>query len=135
LFNSGGCNSFEAVVKNDRYEGSSSLYIKNVSGRAPDKFGTICQRVPVKKGCPYLISFYAMGRNIASNSAVSLAVDVKWLIRPISLPAGSFNWKYFSGVFKLQTDFAEIRIISEDSGEVWIDDIEVTEIEGKNRFY
>jgi hypothetical protein len=60
---------------------------------------------------------------------VSIVVDPAWRIRPISLPAGSFDWQRFTGEFTLNKGTAQLRILCEDMADVWIDDVEVTPLD------
>ncbi|MDQ7824070.1 MAG: hypothetical protein RDV48_14815 [Candidatus Eremiobacteraeota bacterium] len=71
---------------------------------------------------------WAKGENLSSRGAVNIAVDEGWGVRPVVLPQGSSPWTLYRGTFSLQQDYADVRILSEDCGEAWIDDITVTRV-------
>ena len=56
-------------------------------------------------------------------------VDSQWRVRPIQLPAGSYDWTEFSGEFSLTANTADLRILMEDRGEVWLDSIVIRPVE------
>ncbi len=123
------CQSTAELDEAVKESGLVSLHIINPSARAANVYGTMVQRIPINKNTPYRVALWAKANDLASFGAVSIVVDEAWGIRPIVLPAGTYSWKEFSGVFSLPKDYAEFRIISEDKGEVWIDDIRVVPIE------
>jgi hypothetical protein len=124
---SGNCRSNAFARKGSGRDGNAALYIDNPTPRGPNVFGTTVQQIVIQPGKEYRISLYAKGKGLASGGAINISVDPAWTIRPIHLPAGSFDWRKFEGTFKLPSSTAEFRIISEDVGEAWIDDIGVTE--------
>jgi hypothetical protein len=54
-----------------------------------------------------------------------VVADDGWKVRPIQLPRGSYDWTPFLGVFALPQATANLRLLSEDRGEVWLDDIRI----------
>lgn len=129
-WNGGGCQSeirLDEVVKKS---GLVSLYIFNPTPRNPNVYGTTAQRVAVKPNGRYRITLWAKGRNLASAGAIQFSVDSSWKIRPVSLPAGSFSWRKFDGIFTVPENYIDFRIISQDQGEAWIDDIELVLLDG-----
>lgn len=124
--NSGACSSRANVSAQVHQGGKASLHIINTSPRAANVFGTTVQKIAIQPGQNHKITLWAKGRELASRGAISIIVDAAWNVRPIALPSGTFEWQKFEGTFVLPTPTADIRIISEDRGEVWIDDISVT---------
>ncbi|MCL5105371.1 MAG: carbohydrate binding domain-containing protein [Armatimonadetes bacterium] len=124
-WNAGECKSTVDTDETIKKSGLASLYIYNPTPKKPNTYGTMAQRVAVKKNHIYRLTLWAKGNALASRGAVSIIVDPTWKVRSINLPAGSFSWKKFSTVFSLPTDYADVRILSEDQGEAWIDDIRV----------
>jgi len=124
-WNSSNCNSTAEVDERVAMEGIVSLYIANSSPRAAQVYGTTAQRIRIEPKRPYRITIWARGLELGSNGAVSVVVDDAWQVRPIALPKGSFAWTRLSGTFSLSADHADIRILSEDIGEAWIDDVRV----------
>lgn len=110
-------------------EGLASLHVINPSTRAPQVYGTTAQRIPIEPNRPYRITVWVRGLDLASAGAVSVVVDEVWQVRPIALPAGSYAWTRLSGTFSLAADHVDIRILSEDAGEAWLDDVTVEPLE------
>ena len=131
-WNSGNANSQATVVnlgenRPPNSSASTALYLVNNSGRSPHVFGSTSQRINVRKGARYTVSFWAAARNLASRGAVNIAVDLQWNIRPVSMDAGSYGWTFFSGTFTAPENFVDLRIIFEDRGEVWITEMTLTD--------
>ena len=124
-WNSGGCGSTVEIDETGAIEGAAALHIINPSPRAAQVYGTVAQRIRIEPNRPYRITVWARGLDLASAGAVGLVVDDAWRVRPVSLPAGSYAWTRLSGTFSLPADYADIRILSEDAGEAWIDDVRI----------
>jgi len=124
-WNSGNCRSSAEADRSIRKNGAASLHIVNQSARAPDVFGSTQQPVSIIPNNQYRITLWARSRRLASNGAVEIVVDREWKVRPIHLPQGSYDWTRFSGLFSLPEKTAQLRILSQDRGEAWIDDIEI----------
>ena len=52
-------------------------------------------------------------------------MDEAWKVRPIQLPKGTYDWTRFTGAFSLPANTAQLRVLSQDVGEVWIDEIRI----------
>ncbi|MBI3465123.1 MAG: C39 family peptidase [Planctomycetes bacterium] len=113
------------VDRQVKRSGERSLHIVNRSPRAPHVYGTTQQPLQIEPGRRYRVSLWARASGLASDGAVSILVDPEWKVRPIALPKGTYDWTAFSGEFSLPHADAQIRILSEDVGEAWIDDIQV----------
>lgn len=124
-WNAGECKSTVETDETVKRGGSMSLHIYNPTPKKLSNYGTMAQRVAVKKNHVHRLTLWAKGSALASKGAVSILVDPAWKVRSINLPAGSFSWKKFTAVFALPADYADVRILSEDQGEAWIDDIRV----------
>lgn len=122
-WNSGGANVRAGTVNLTGAGVSTGLYIQNSSGRGPHVYGTTAQRINVQQGATYRISFLGMARNLGSNGGVNITVDPAWRIRPVSMPGGTYNWRRFEGTFVAPANYIDLRILSEDRGEVWITDM------------
>ena len=128
-WNSGNCRSRVELDETDAMHGLVSLHIINPSKRAPNVYGTTAQLIHIVPNQPYRITLWAQGLKLASPGAVSIVVDDAWAVRPIALPAGTYAWMRLSAVFSLPADHASIRILSEDAGDAWLDDISITPLE------
>lgn len=110
--------------------GNTSLRITNYSPLAPHVYGTTAQRVSITPGRTYRITLWAKASKLASNGAVFIVVDDEWKVRPIALPTGTFAWRRYEGTFSLPGNHADVRIVSQDRGLVWIDDIQIAPLQG-----
>lgn len=124
-WNSASCRSSARISAKTSKSPNASLFIHNPSPRAPHVYGTTAQKILINPRRRYRLVVWASARDLASPGAVSFCVDPEWRVRPVNLPAGSFPWTQFDGMFTLPGDSAEIRILSEDKGAVWLDDIKV----------
>jgi hypothetical protein len=128
-WNSMECQSTAEVDSLVQYGGSKSLHVVNSSARKPHVFGTASRPIRLQPGQRYRLSVQAMGRNLASDGAVNFAVDNKWLIRPVHLPKGTYGWRELTGEFVAQAPEGTLRIILEDRGEAWLDDIVLIQVD------
>ena len=124
-WNSGDCHSTAEIDETGAIEGAAALHIINPSPRAAQVYGTVAQRIRIEPNRPYRITVWVRGLDLASAGAVALVVDDAWRVRPVTLSAGTYAWTRLSGTFSLPTDYADIRILSEDAGEAWIDDVRI----------
>lgn len=127
-WNSGGCGSSAEADWRVRRNGNYALRINNPSPRKPEVFGTTQQPVTFQQGHRYRIEVWALGRNLASHGAVSLVVDSQWRMRPIQLPAGTYDWQQLKGEFVWPGGEGQCRILSEDRGEARLDDISIIDL-------
>ncbi len=132
-WNSKGCQSSANIDTQYRHSGNASLHISNRSSRAPHVFGTTQQPIAIAPGRRYEISLWAKARGLASDGAVSIVVDSAWKVRPIQLRKGTYDWTQFRAEFTLQEKTMQLRILSEDQGEAWLDDLRVVEVESEER--
>jgi hypothetical protein len=105
-----------------------ALYIRNESGRGPHVYGTTSQRILVEPGRTYQIMLLAAAKGLRSNGGASITVDPQWRIRPIRLDGGTRQWTKYSGTFTADSSYIDLRIISEDAGEVWISDLKMHQL-------
>ncbi|MEX1232293.1 MAG: hypothetical protein WEB58_18755 [Planctomycetaceae bacterium] len=127
-WNSNNCDSSATIDATRSRSGSQSLHIINKSARAPNVFGTTQQPFSTTLGKRYRLSMWARANDLASHGAVSLIVNEDWSLRPVLLPQGTYGWTQFIGEFSSMTGTTQIRILSEDQGEVWLDDIQLEEL-------
>ena len=128
-WNSGNCKSQARLDEATKKSGLVSLYIYNPTPKNPNVYGTTAQRVTIRPNQLYRLTLWAKGNRIATPGAVSIVVDSEWKIRPIQLPARTFSWKKFESVFSLPAQYVDIRILSEDKGEVWLDDMSLVALD------
>ncbi len=107
----------------------TALRIVNSSGRAAHVFGTTAQRINVQRGGTYQISFFGYARDLASNGGIVITVDPQWKVQPISMPSGTYDWQKFTGTFVASDDYIDLRIISQDRGEILISSMSMVRIQ------
>jgi len=124
-WNEGKCNSTAAQDAAGRKPDTKCLQVVNKTPRAPNQFGTTQQAVAIVAGQRYQITLWARAKGLASDGGAGVAVDEAWKVRPIQLPKGTYDWTRFTGTFSLAANTAQLRILSEDVGEVSIDELRV----------
>jgi len=124
-WNENKCNSTAAQDAAGRKPGAKCLHVVNQTPRAPNLYGTTQQAIAVAAGQRYQITLWARAKGLASDGGVNVAVDEAWKVRPIQLPKGTYDWTRFTGTFSLPANTVQLRILSEDVGEVWIDEIRI----------
>ena len=127
-WNRGGCDSSASIDRVVRRSGRASLHLVNRSGFASNVYGTTQQPLTIIPGQRYRIELWAKARGLARNAAVNIIVDENWGTRPIHLRAGTYDWTRFRGDFTLPVATAQLRILIEDKGEAWLDDISISPV-------
>jgi len=122
----GKCQATAEADSQIKRSGNRSLHVVNHSSGSANVYGTTQQPIRIEPNQTYRITLWAKAHRLASDGALNIAVDSAWQIRPIRLPKGSYDWRRFTATFALPTSTAQLRILSEDRGEVWIDDITIT---------
>jgi hypothetical protein len=109
--------------------GLKSFKIVNKTPMSPHAYRTMSQRITgLKPDTRYRISFWikALG---AGASTLKIITDSTW-DSGRGIDAGTYDWR--EHVLNLRTkageSFTDLRILSEEPGTVWIDDIELREI-------
>lgn len=119
----GKANARASTVKGTRHSGSQSLMIKNRSRKAPHVYRTLAQRVSgLKRNTEYRLVFWVKGQNL-STRAFFVTTTQNWDNR-IYVRGGTYGWTKFSRVYNTgNNSYLDVRIISEDRGTVFLDDI------------
>jgi hypothetical protein len=111
-------------IDSDIYKsGSPSFKITNNSPLEAHIYGSMSQRITgLLKNSDYIASFWVKAER-ASKGTLEITTDLNWFNRT-SIEPGTYNWKEFSHVFSTGSNtFVDFRIISEEPGTVWVDDI------------
>lgn len=103
--------------------GKKSFKITNDSPLEAHIYGSMSQRISgLMRNTNYIASFWAKTER-ASRRTFEITTDLKWLKRK-HIEAGTYDWEQFSHVFNTgDNTFIDFRIISEEPGTVWIDEI------------
>ncbi len=123
-WNHSDCRSFAEVTSEDSHSGELSLHIRHESPAAEGLFAETSQKLPATPGSRYRISLWAKAQGLAVNGLYLVAgSEIK--IPHVNLPAGDYDWRPLAGEFTAEGDEIQIRIVSRDIGEVWLDDIQI----------
>ena len=106
-----------------KYSGDWALRIDNASPEGTNDFGATQQRVPIIRNATYRFSMMAKARNLGPKSFHVVINRNKFRI--IRLDPGTYDWKQFTGTFKLNASEAMVRLRMRSTGTVWIDDLKI----------
>lgn len=106
-----------------RHSGSKSFRITNNAAFVAQLYGSMSQRVTgLLKNTDYVASCW-LKTDRAGTRAFEITVDLAWAKRK-AIDAGTYDWREFSFVFNTgDYSWMDYRILSEDAGTVWVDDM------------
>jgi len=122
----GRADASAAVDGSAAHTGSASLRIQNRSAFEPQVYRTMAHTVTVTSGAEYCLRFWGRGQNLGVPTSLTVTWERSWASR-ISLPPGTFDWQEFSSTFVAEADAIDIRLITENTGTVWVDDFSLTQ--------
>lgn len=125
-WNSEGCRSFAKVDTDVAHDGSASLRISNFSPGRPRVFGTTSQRIRnVTPNTVYEVELWARAEKLGP-AAVQIILDPGWMVRPITLPPGTYGWTRFRvQVNSGDLSFIDFRILHQNLGTAWLDGLSI----------
>lgn len=131
-WNSLNAQAYMKIDTDIRHSGERALRVTNASRHAPHVFTTTSQRITgLRPNTVYRVSLWAKAQNLAPG-AVSFAVDAAWVKRLLSLPPGTYDWQPFSATVNLgHSHYIDLRLIHQNTGTVWLDDLVVVEETGE----
>ena len=111
------------IDRSVRRSGMNSFAITNNSPLEQHIYGSMSQRVSgLEPHSEYVATFWTKAEG-ARAGTLEITTDLKWLQRK-PIEAGTYDWKPFSRVFNTgDENFVDFRLISEEPGKVWLDDI------------
>lgn len=121
----GSANATATVVAGVAHSGASSLQIVNSTPFTPNVRRSMSQQVQVRAGASYCLSFWARSQG-SQAGILSIAVD-KALSHRVGVTPGTYDWTRFSSTFTAEAATIDIRLISENVGKVWVDDVSVAQ--------
>ncbi|MEF2248516.1 S-layer homology domain-containing protein [Paenibacillus sp. IITD108] len=123
---SGNVHASAAAVKGVSHSGESSLQIKNDSPLQPNVYINVSQTIPVEPDTTYEFRVWVKGEN-AKNTWFPGGAAMK---QRKSFPSGTYDWREV--VYEYTTGANEtsykLMIVSENTGTIWIDDIQVLKV-------
>lgn len=117
------------VDRDVRHSGQASLRVTNTTPAGHNLFTTTAQRIEgLEPHSVFRLRLFAKADKLV-RGAVKFTVDAGWEIAPLVLPHETYDWKelvaYFSNGFN---DVVDFRIIHQDVGTIWLDDISIEKI-------
>ena len=118
---------FDLDIK-DPFAGKCSLHIKNSTPKAPNVFGAANQYIKLVPGVKYKLSVQVKGQG----GGLTIKRGRRW--RSILKIKPAAEWRTYTRTFQIKDDelapngLTLLNIISEDSGEVWLDDLKITAV-------
>ncbi|MEM7473376.1 MAG: protein kinase [Planctomycetota bacterium] len=125
--NQGGCQATARSTLDFKHAGKYSLRIQNVASPQPDRRGSMQQSFPTDAGKIYKIKLWARTRNAKDNTPsvhIGSGKD-KATQRILAIPAGTLDWTEYEGEFEADSNLSVLKIVSEDQGTVWLDELRV----------
>ena len=112
----------DTVVKKS---GEKSLKIINNSPRDAHIYGSMSQRITgLQKNTNYVATFWIKAER-SGRGTFEITTDLPWMKRK-PIEAGTYDWTEFTQIFNTAgSNFIDFRILSEEPGTVWVDDIKL----------
>ncbi len=113
------------IVSNNAADGSTAVQIINLTPKTPNVFGAMTQYVKLAPGVEYSLSIKVKG----NGGGLSIRRGRLW--RGVISIKPSAAWRTYTRNFKIDSKELEpngltvLKIISEDKGKVWIDDLKI----------
>jgi hypothetical protein len=116
------------LVTDVKRSGGSSLKIVNNQEHIPHLYGTISQRMTgLEPNSPYRAELWVKADR-ARSRALQVTTDLEWVHRTAIAP-GTYGWTKVIHDFSTgEAPYIDFRLISEEPGTVWVDDIKVNRI-------
>ncbi len=126
-WNSMNALAFMKIDTDQSHSGNKSLRITSYSPPQPHVFTTTSQRIAgLKPNTVYRLSLYAKAENL--KRGILVITDAAWGKRQVLAPAGTYDWKECRGTVNIgHNDYIDVRLVLEDTGTVWLDDLVVEE--------
>jgi hypothetical protein len=121
----GAADADGTVVTDVVHAGKKAFKIVNRTAKKPAIYKTFSQRVTLTKGAPYCLSWWGREDNAAAG-LLSLTWEKTFAGR-LTMPAGSTTgWGQWAASFNAEDAAVDIRVLSENTGTAWIDEIYLT---------
>lgn len=121
----GAADADAVVVSDSVHSGQYALRITNRSARTAQIYRTMSQKVAVKGGQQYCLTYWVRTAN-ALNGVLNFRMNDAWTI-VLSPAGGAPAYTWYAGTFVAEDNNIDLRIVSENTGTAWVDDIELTE--------
>jgi len=105
--------------------GNKSFKITNNSPLQAHIYGSMSQRITgLQENSNYKVTFWVRAER-AGSKTFEITTDLRWIHRKL-IESGSYNWQQFTYLFNTgNSNYIDLRFISEEPGTVWVDDIAV----------
>ncbi len=127
-WNSGNAHAFMKIDMAEKFAGQRSLLIGSNSPTAPHVFTTLSQRIGgLRPNTMIRLRCTLKARDLKPGAGL-LTIDAAWAKR-FALPSGTYDWRPFSITVNIgHNDSIDFRIVMQDIGWLWLDDIVVEEV-------
>lgn len=128
-----GANIRYKIDSDVKKSGLKSLKIISNQPLTPYMYGTACQAITgLIKNTKYMASFWVKAE-LANEKTLRVTMDfVEWSSNK-ELEEGTYDWREFRFIFDTKdSNYIEFRILSEEPGTVWIDDISINRLFPEN---
>lgn len=120
----GSADAEAAVVSDVTHSGSYALRIVNRSAAAPNVYRTLSQKVAVQGGAQHCLTFWERTQN-GTPGMLTFRLNDSWG-SALGIGAGSASWAQRAFTFTAEDGNIDLRIVSENTGTAWVDDIVLT---------
>ena len=106
--------------------GAKSFKITNNQTFMPNLYGSMSQRITgLLPNTDYLAAVWVKAER-AGKRTLEITTDLEWKGR-LTIEPGTYGWRRYTQVFNTgDSTYVDFRILSEDPGTVWIDDLSFT---------
>lgn len=130
-WNSKNARAYMKIDTAVTHSGDRALRITNFSPAAPHVFTTTSQRIEgLEPNTVVRVSMFVKAKDLAPG-AVTFTVDAGWTKRLPSLPPGTYDWRPYSATVNIgHNAYIDFRILHQNVGTVWIDDLVIEKLAG-----
>lgn len=119
-----GSANATAQVTTGNVRGTYALRIVNNSAAAPNVYRTLSRKVNVVGGTQYCFTVWVRTEN-GSAGMLSFRFNDSWS-QALGTGAGTAAWSQYAYTFAAEDSNIDVRIVSENTGTAWVDDLELT---------
>lgn len=119
----GSADATAEVVQGDT-RGAYSLRITNRTAAAPHVYRTLARKVGVSGGQQHCFTAWVRTEN-GTSGMLSFRFNDSWS-QALGIGTGSAAWRQHAYTFVAEDSNIDVRIVSENTGIAWVDDLELT---------
>lgn len=120
----GSANATAQVSTGNVRSGTYALRIVNSSAAASNVYRTLSRKVDVTGGAQYCFTVWVRTEN-GSAGMLTFRFNNSWS-QALGIGAGTAAWSQYAYTFAAEDSNIDVRMVSENTGTAWIDDLELT---------